>query len=106
MKKRLFSVVSILLCLSLLLSGCGLLRKLIDNVKDAVYPSFEAMPYTRPELAKVESLVNQCITLAEEGNDLDALVNQITLYSMESSSFMTNYSLAYIPYSLDSVDEK
>ena len=106
MKKRLFSVVSILLCLSLLLSGCGLLRKLIDNVKDAVYPSFEAMPYTRPELAKVESLVNQCITLAEEGNDLDALVNQITLYSMESSAFMTNYSLAYIHYSLDSVDEK
>lgn len=106
MKKRLFSIISILLCLSLLLSGCGVLKRFLKNVTDAVTPSFEDMPYTRPDMSKLESLANQCISLAEKGTDLDALVSQIEVYSMESSSFMTNYSLAYIHYSIDSVDPK
>lgn len=105
MKKRLFSIISILLCFSLLLSGCGILKRFIRNMADSLYPEFQDMPYTRPELSKLESAANQCITLAESGKDLDGLVNQIGIYSLESSSFMTNYSLAYIHYSLDSVNE-
>ena len=103
MKKKLLSIISIVLCLSLL-SGCNLLQLLIRKALPMT-ASFSDMTYTRPSLGEMEKAANNCISLAKTGNDLDALVTDINNYSMELSDFMTNYALAYIHYSLDSSSE-
>ena len=105
MKKRLLSFICILLCLSMLLSGCQLLNLTYEPTKKPASMGFSDMPYTRPDFDYLETAAQKCMDLAEQGDNLNALVNAISLYSLETSSFMTNYALAYIHYSLDSSDE-
>ena len=120
MKKR---VLILLICLCLVLSGCGSvdvggffralgqaaeaadsghsLREAIERSR--VIP-YSEMVYTRPDLTELETLLAQTEQAAKDG-DLDAAIDGINSFFEAYDRFYTAYALADIRYSGDLTDE-
>lgn len=99
--KKLLKVLVVCLAAVMLLSGCGLLGML---GWDREMVAFSDMEYVRPELTEYRALLEECCTLAEAGEDLDALENAILDFFAVYNSYYTNFSLADIHYCCDTSD--
>ena len=99
--KRFVKILALCLAAALLLSGCNLWG-LFSWDRETVH--FDEMEYTRPELDEYRTLLEECCTLAEEGEDLEELKETILAFFGAYSGFSTNYALADIHYSHDMSD--
>ena len=104
-------VLSLLLALSLLLTGCGMvdIPGYFTELKsvllgEGVVP-FASMEYQRPDLDAVRADLNGAIELSEsEENTVEAVVDAIYTFYDSYDWFYTNYALADIHYSSDLTD--
>lgn len=100
-----YRIIALVLAVAVLLTGCALdfggyfarLGRMFTPV------TFENMTYTRPDLDLLDEALADCLESAR-GNDLDQLVGHINTLNSICNSFQTNYSLAYIHYSIDLTD--
>ena len=94
-------MLALILCLALVLSGCG-------GAKNALGFSgivkFEDMTYTRPDLEGAEALYRSALEAAEGGEDVDAVLELVWDFYDAYDRCMTAYDLAYIRYQRDLSD--
>ena len=79
MKKLSIRLIALILAV-VMLSGCGLLDE-YQRLKQMYYggeTAFSDMEYRRPDLNDFLACQQQCLALAEDGKDLDALVEAIS----------------------------
>lgn len=104
MRKRKLQIAATFLAVALLLSGCGeYLRSLASQYSFYETTHYSQMEYTRPDMAQLEQLKEDCCKAAE-GTDLDRVVDCIYAYYDAYDRFYTNYFLADIRYSSDLTD--
>lgn len=105
MKRSCFRLIALALVLTLLLSGCSLdFAGYFKNLAALFAPvSFANMTYTRPDLSRLEGVLEDCVESAA-GKDLDALVGHINTFNSICNHYNTNYYLAYIHYCIDMSD--
>ena len=111
MKKRVVSIISLLLAL-LLLAGCGAGEHAVAFVTtdSGVMPrgeftQFDELEYVRPDMAEIEALVVEIFNVLEKPlkhNELNSLVEE---FFRLCNNFDTMYSLAYIRSCKDMGDE-
>lgn len=95
-------LIVIVLCMALLLSGCG------GGAKNALgfsgIVNYADMTYTRPDMDAVTASRDAAIQAAETAGDADAVLEAVWDFYDVYDSFMTNYDLAYIRYHGDLTD--
>ena len=87
-------VVALLLCLALLLCGCGAKNAL--GFRGIV--KFEEMTYVRPDLDAAAASCQAAIDAAAEAESTDAILQAVWDFYGVYDEFTTNYNLAYIRY--------
>jgi len=103
MKKRILKLISVFLIAAVLLTGCA------GSFRDGLYRVFamlgvggivssENMTYTRPDVTAFQESVGRCVTLAEEGADVKALMEEVWILFGLYHDFYTNFYLANIRY--------
>ena len=105
MKKQVLRLMALVLA-AVMLAGCTILED-YQRIKDAYFgqsTKFSDMEYERPDPDDVMKYQRQCIALAEEGKDLDALTDSIWAFYTEYDRFQTMYILADIHYCIDMSD--
>ena len=106
MKKQFLRLVALVLSM-VMLTGCSILED-YQRLKAAYlgrsFTAFSDMEYERPDPEDVLQYQRECIALAEEGKDLDALTENIWDFYTEYDRFYTLYTLADIHYSMDMSD--
>ena len=105
MKKQVLRLMALVLA-AVMLAGCTILED-YQRIKDAYFgqsTKFSDMEYERPDPDDVMKYQRQCIALAEEGKDLDALTDSIWDFYTEYDRFYTMYTLADIHYCIDMSD--
>ena len=106
MKKQFLRLIALVLA-AVMLTGCSILED-YQRPKDAYLgrssTTFADMEYERPDPEDVMQYQRQCIALAEEGKDLDALTEAIWGFYTEYDRFYTLYTLADIHYCIDMSD--
>ena len=105
MKKQVLRLMALVLA-AVMLAGCTILED-YHRIKDAYFgqsTKFSDMEYERPDPDDVMKYQRQCIALAEEGKDLDALTDSIWDFYTEYDRFQTMYILADIHYCIDMSD--
>lgn len=105
MRNRKYRLLALLLALVMLLTGCNLevptyMKMMIAS---QVPTHYSEMEYTRPDVDGLLVSVDRCMTGAE-GDDFDALAQDITACLLLYHEFLTNYYLAQIRYSCDMTD--
>ena len=102
-------LIALLLCLSLLLSGCNLLEKtglldLMNRVQTEAYAvPYADMEYVRPDPDAIQTALDTCIESAD-AEDFSVLEENLYAYMTLYHDFYTNYSLADIRYCCDMTD--
>ncbi len=109
MKKTCMALISLLLTLSLVLGGCGMVdfKGYFENLSGILSgqpTAFENMQYTRPDMEKFQTVLDASLQTAETGTDLDTVLNCVYDFYGVYNSFCTNYALSNIHYSLDLTD--
>jgi len=109
MKKRISSIISLLLAL-LLLAGCG-----ADSVSTVIVYErqpvqremlrFEDIEYIRPELDSMYATADALLEALENPFKLNVAAQLLDSFLLECSNFDTMYMLAYIRSSMDVHDE-
>ena len=106
MKKQFLRLIALVMA-AVMLSGCTILED-YQRLKDAYLgrssTTFSDMEYERPDPDDVMQYQRQCIALAEEGRDMDALTEAIWGFYTEYDRFYTMYTLADIHYCIDMSD--
>ena len=105
MKKYAVRLIALFLA-AVLLTGCTLpedYRRIRDRYFGAT-THFSEMEYVRPDSDDFLEIQHRCVTLAEEGTDLDALTDAIWEMYDVYDRFYTLYTLANISYSRDLTD--
>ena len=105
MKRSCFALTALILTVALLLSGCGLDYVGYFQRLAAMFGpvSFANMEYTRPDLSRLDEVLEDCVDSAA-GKDLDQLVGHINTFNSICNNYSTNYYLAYIHYCIDMTD--
>ena len=96
--KRLIIMV---LCFSLLLSGCGVLDDILASYGIV---KFSDMEYTRPDMAAARASRDAAIAAAETQDDADAVLEAVWDFYDLYDQYLTSYDLAYIRYHGDLTD--
>ena len=106
MKKVAFKWLALVLALALLLSGCTMpnLEDLAGLLGAKLATPFSEMEYTRPDMAKMESLLTDCCQSAPTEKKVDTLLDKIWAFYNAYNSFYTNYNLSSIHYFKDMTD--
>lgn len=102
MKKTIFKVVALLLCLAVLLSGCSL-TDWAEGYLGVKTAAFADMTYTRPDMDQFQQKLDAVYTSAQ-GDNLDQLIADIEAFLDAYDWFYTYYNLAMIHYSIDMTD--
>ena len=105
MKKQCLRLIALILA-AVMLSGCTILED-YQRLKEAYFgrsTSFSDMEYERPDPDDFMQYQRRCIALAEAGEDMDALTENIWAFYTEYDRFYTMYALAYIHYCRDMSD--
>ena len=92
MKKKVLRLLTAMLVLALLLCGCS------------PYPHFDEIAYERPDVVKLEQVLEETVLAAGTETDADKLMELVYEYYDLYHWFYTNYSLANIHYSGDLTD--
>ena len=105
MRKRKWQLAALVLSAALLLSGCGeYLRSLASRYSFYEMTPYSQMEYSRPDMAQLEQLLDDCCQAAEEGTDIDRVMECIYAYYEAYDWFYTSYFLADIRYCGDLTD--
>jgi len=100
MKKRLLCLI-LALCV-VFLCGCEGAQDLLQYMERDIVP-YRQMNYVRPDVSRVDRLLEDARTASESGN-LDEVLDAIYTFNKFYDSFYTAYSLADIRYCADLTD--
>ena len=100
MKSKLFKLVSLILVVSVLLSGCNFLGGLFGSG----LVSYSQMEYVRPDMLQFDAILERSCTTALQTESIELLEYAILEFYDAYDDFYTNYSLALIAYSRDLTD--
>lgn len=108
--KKILSVLTALLLVCALLTGCAsdlsrafdVLRDVIEAVNSEIV-AYEDMVYTRPDMAALEATLDEACTAAA-GEELDPIIDMVWEVYDAYDLFYTQYALADIRYSGDLTD--
>ena len=120
MKKRKLRILAVCLALGILLSGCGLEDK-IQQAKEELQQGglhdaleglmggsgredvvpFSQMAYSRPDMQKLETVLQESCRVAETERDIDTVLEAVYAYYDVYDRFFTDLALADIYYSAD-----
>jgi len=92
MKKTVLRLLTVLLVMALLLTGCSR------------YPHFNEIEYERPDVVELEQALEKTVQAAGTETDVEKLMEAVYEYYDLYHWFYTNYSLANIHYSGDLTD--
>lgn len=110
MKKAKLRILALFLAASMLLTGCGVVdfggyfQQLKNFLGINQIVAYADMEYSKPDMRTLEDSLDTICRLAEEGSDLDAVVEAILNYYEEYDKFYTAYALSFIRYSGDVTD--
>lgn len=96
MRSKILSLISLILILCVLLSGCNLLGSRLMH--------YDRMEYTRPDMVAFAVVLQDSCNAALEETDIRKLEDAIWAFYDVYDSFYTNLSLAMIAYSRDLTD--
>lgn len=105
--KRKLKILSLLLVLCLLLTGCGFMDYLERLAGAAGYVedvAFEDMTYTRPDMDAHQKALEESCEIAMNAESIEEVVDAIYSYYDVYDAFYTNSDLAYIHYCQDVTD--
>lgn len=99
-------IISLLLVVTMLLSGCNGVdfEQLLGVVSSQLATPFSDMEYIRPDMNKMEALLEECCQQAQTQTDADALAEKALEFYSAYNSFYTQYNLATIHYFKDLTD--
>ena len=100
MKSTLIKLVSLILVVSFLLSGCTFLGGLVGS---GLVP-YRQMEYVRPNMLQFDAVLEKSCATALETDSIELLEYTILEFYDVYDAFYTNYSLALIAYSRDLTD--
>lgn len=104
MKKK---IAALILAVSLLLSGCGLVDfgqavvGLLRGERPRSQTCFADMEYARPDMERLAGVLDESCKTARSSEDLDTVLEAVYNYYDEYDWFYTNSNLANIHYSAD-----
>ena len=110
MNRKFMVIVALVLVLSLTLTGCagvdfaGYFAQLGQLLLGGTVTAFANMEYTRPDMEKLQTVVDDCCGRVSQAENLDALVELILDAYEPLDAFSTAYALANIHYSRDLTD--
>ena len=106
MRRKVTRLVSLLLAAALLLCGCNGIdyEQLWGVVEAQLATPFADMEYVRPDMDKMEALLEDCCQRAETETDADVLAKKALEFYSVYNSFYTQYNLATIHYFKDMTD--
>jgi len=91
-------ILILILAAAMLFTGCG------NMVTWLLYPSYDEMVYTRPDISGMENLLDTCCAGIGEAKNADEALEYVFEYYDAYDDFFTNYNLAYIRYCGDLTD--
>ncbi len=91
-------IVALVMAAALLLSGCMYMGSWY------LYPDYSDMEYTRPDLAAMDTLLQQSCDGIAKAKTVDEVLEFVYAFYDAYDSFYTNYDLAYICYCADMTD--
>ena len=100
MKSKFLKLVSLILVVGLLLSGCNFLGGLAGSG----LVSYSQMEYVRPDMLQFDAILERSCTTALETDSIELLEYAILEFYDAYDDFYTNYYLALIAYSRDLTD--
>ena len=98
--------IALVLALVIVFTGCSGLsfQELMGELGAQMVVPFAEMVYARPDMAKMETALEECCDLAEDGKDKDALMEKVWEVYNLYNTFYTQYNLASIYYFRDMTD--
>ena len=105
--KKSAKLLSVLLCLVLVLSGCDIPQLAQpQETTEAAYSgmTFSKMTYIRPDMAEIQKVLDNACHVATQEVSMAKLLMAIGEYYDCYDDFFTNYRLADIHYCLDMTD--
>ena len=106
MVKTRIRFLSLILAVSLLLSGC--VTDFLTSWDEAYGyyepTAFKDMEYSRPDLLELQNILNNAHSALQTANSLQEVLNVIYAFNAFYDSFFTNFSLANIYYCMDLTD--
>ena len=100
MKSKFLKLVSLILVVSVLLSGCNFLGGLVGSG----LVSYSQMEYVRPNMLQFDAILERSCTTALQTESIELLEYAILEFYDAYDDFYTNYYLALIAYSRDLTD--
>ena len=100
MRGKILSLISLILVISVMITGCGLL----DGLFGSSLVPYEQMEYSRPDMAEFSAVLEESCSVALEASDISLLLDAIWSFYDVYDSFYTNMSLAFISYCRDLTD--
>ena len=100
MRAKLLSLISLVLVMSVLLAGCGLIGGLFGS---GLVP-YDQMEYTRPDMVRFSAVLEESCAAALEESNIQKLEDAILAFYDVYDAFYTNLNLAFISYSHDLTD--
>ena len=99
-------LIALVLALVIVFTGCSGLsfQELMGELGAQMVVPFAEMVYARPDMAKMETALEECCDLAEDGQDKDALMEKVWEVYNLYNTFYTQYNLASIYYFRDMTD--
>ena len=98
--------IALVLALAILLTGCSGLsfEELMSQLGAQAITPFSEMQYARPDMAKMETALQDCCSAAETEKDKDVLIEKAWAFYNLYNTFYTQYNLASIYYFRDMTD--
>lgn len=98
--------IALVLALAVLFTGCSGMsfQQLMNEVSAQLVTPFSEMQYTRPDMVKMETALNDCCDLSVDTTDKDALMEKVWAFYNLYNTFYTQYNLASIYYFRDMTD--
>lgn len=100
MRSKILTLISLLLVVSFLLSGCGLIGGLFGG---GLVP-YDRMEYSRPDMVQFSAVLEESCAAALEESDIRKLEDAIWAFYDVYDAFYTNLNLAFISYCRDLTD--
>ncbi len=100
--------IGLVLALAVLFTGCSGMgfRQLMNEMGAQMVTPFSDMQYVRPDMAKMETALDDCCLMAKDSADKDALMEKVWAFYNLYNTFYTQYNLASIYYFRDMTDAK
>lgn len=104
MKKKMLSLVAVVLTVVMLLTGCGAVEGLLNSVLLALAVPFDEMEYVRSDMDDFRQQLENCLSLAQTEENVETLMDAVYSFYEFYYTYYTNYALADIRYCQDMTD--